>query len=178
MRFLFGLLIPAALLLASGELSGRRAPGFSIPDMQQQQHDVQDYHGKILVLDIIRTSCPHCAAFSETLQKLQSKYGDKVAVLSIVIPPDTQATVAQFVAEHKISTPVLFDCGQVSASYLKVTPAKPTVNIPHVFLIDAQGMIRNDFGYEFDTKNIFESDGLNVEIDRLLAEGQSAKPRK
>ena len=178
MRFLFGLLIPAALLLASGELSGRRAPGFSIPDMQQQQHDVQDYHGKILVLDIIRTSCPHCAAFSETLQKLQSKYGDKVAVLSIVIPPDTQATVAQFVAEHKISTPVLFDCGQVSASYLKVTPAKPTVNIPHVFLIDGQGMIRNDFGYEFDTKNIFESDGLNAEIDRLLAEPASAKPKK
>ena len=74
MRFLFGLLIPAALLLASGELSGRRAPGFSIPDMQQQQHDVQDYHGKILVLDIIRTSCPHCAALaSECLgaQRLQ-----------------------------------------------------------------------------------------------------------
>jgi hypothetical protein len=38
-----------------------------------------------------------------------------------------------------------------------------------VFLIDGHGMIRNDFGYDFDTKNIFESDGLNVEIDRLLA---------
>jgi peroxiredoxin len=178
MRFLFGLLIPAALLLASGELSGRRAPGFSIPDLHLQQYDPQDYHGKIVVLDIIRTTCPHCAAFSEILQQVQSKYGDKVAVLSIVIPPDTQSTVAQFVADHKISTPVLFDCGQVTVSYLKVTPAKPSINVPHVFIIDGHGMISNDFGYDLDSKNIFEGDGLNAEIDRLLAEPASAKHKK
>jgi peroxiredoxin len=178
MRFLFGLLIPAALLLASGELSGRRAPGFSLPDLHLQQHDPQDYHGKILILDIIQTTCPHCAAFSEVLEKIRSKYGDKIAVLSIVNPPDTQATVGPFMAAHKISTPVLFDCGQVSVSYLKVTPANPSVNVPHVFVIDGHGMIRNDFGYEPDTKNIFEGDGLSAEIDRLLAEPSSAKPRK
>jgi len=178
MRFLFGLLIPAALLLASGELSGRRAPGFSLPDLHLQQHDPQDYRGKILLVDVIQTTCPHCAAFSEILEKVQSKYGDKVAVLSIVNPPDTQTTVAHFVAEHKISVPVLFDCGQVTVSYLKVTPAKPSINVPHVFVIDGHGMIRNDFGYGFDTKNIFEGDGLSVEIDRLLAEPAAAKSKK
>jgi hypothetical protein len=46
--------------------------------------------------------------------------------------------------------------------------------VPHVFLIDGQGTIRNDFGYEFNTRNIFEGDGLNLEIDRLLA-GKSKK---
>jgi peroxiredoxin len=178
MRFLFGLLVPAALLMASGELSGRRAPGFSLPDLHLQQHDPQDYRGKILILDIIQTTCPHCALFSEILEKVQTKYGDKVAVLSIVIPPDTQTTVARFVAEHKTTWPVLFDCGQVSVSYLKVTPAKPSINVPHVFLIDGHGMIRNDYGYEFDTKNIFESDGLNGEIDRLLAESGPAVKKK
>jgi hypothetical protein len=76
--------------------------------------------------------------------------------------------VAQFVAEHKVTTPIVFDCGQATASYLKVTPQNPTVNVPHLFLIDGQGMIRNDFAYGFDTKTIFEGDGLNVEIDRLL----------
>src|ERR1700722_3308952 len=130
MRFLFGLLIPAALLLASGELSGRRAPGFSLPDLHLAQHDPQDYRGKVLVVDVIQTTCPHCAAFSEILEKLHVKYGDKVAVLSIVNPPDTQTTVAHFVAEHKLSTPVLFDCGQVTVSYLKVTPAQPSINVP------------------------------------------------
>jgi hypothetical protein len=40
-----------------------------------------------------------------------------------------------------------------------------------LFLIDSSGTIRNDFGYGFDTRNIFEGDGLSVEIDRLLAGG-------
>ncbi len=64
---------------------------------------------------------------------------------------------------------MLFDCGQVAVSYLKATPQNPKVNVPHLFLIDGQGMIRNDFAYGFDTKNIFEGDGLDAEIDRLLA---------
>ena len=161
MRYFFGLLASAALLFASGELSGRRAPGFSLPDLHGQQHDLQDYRGKIVLLDIIQTTCPHCQKLADILEKVDAKYGDKVAVLSIAIPPDNPATVAGFVAEHKVATPVLFDCGQAAASYLKATPQNPKVNVPHLFLIDGQGMIRNDFGYEFNTRNIFEGDGLD-----------------
>jgi hypothetical protein len=50
--------------------------------------------------------------------------------------------------------------------------------VPHLFLIDGQGMIRNDFGYDFDTRNIFEGDGLDTEIDRLLAGLAPAKAKK
>lgn len=169
MRYVIGLLASAALLFASGELSGRRAPGFSLPDLHLVQRDLQEYRGKIVVIDIIQTTCPHCQALAAILAKVQSKYGDKVAVLSIVNPPDNQTSVGRFAAEHNVTTPVLFDCGQVSVSYLKVTPQNPKINVPHLFLIDGQGMIRNDFGYEFNTKNIFEGDGLDLEIDRLLA---------
>jgi peroxiredoxin len=178
MRYFIGLLASAALLFASGELSGRRAPGFSLPDLQGQQHDLQDYRGKIVIVDIIQTTCPHCQRLADVLEKVHAKYSGKVAVLTFAIPRDTAATVTQFVAEHKVSTPVLFDCGQAAASYLKATPQNPTVNVPHLFLIDGQGMIRNDFGYDFDTRNIFEGDGLDTEIDRLLAGPAPAKAKK
>jgi peroxiredoxin len=177
MRFFLCLLASAALLSASGELSGRRAPGFSLPDLHLRQHDLQDYRGKVVVLDIIQTTCSHCAAFMQTLEKVQQKYGDKVAVLSLVNPPDNQVSVARFAASHKVTTPMLFDCGQAAVSYFKATPQHPTVNVPHVFLIDPEGMIRNDFGYEFNTRNIFEGEGLYTEIDRLLHE-TGAKNRK
>jgi peroxiredoxin len=107
---------------------------------------------------------------------MHAKYGGKVAVLSITLPPDNQNSVARFTTEHKVTTPLLFDCGQVSASYLKATPQNPKADVPHVFLIDGQGMIRNDFAYGFDTRNIFEGDGLSIEIDRLLA--GTAKSKK
>jgi peroxiredoxin len=169
MRYVLGLLASAALLFASGELSGRRAPGFSLPDLHGQQHDLQDYRGKIVLIDIIQTSCPHCQHLADVLGKVVVKYGGKVAVLTFAIPRDTPATVAAFVKEHNVTTPVLFDCGQASASYLQATPQNPTVNVPHLFVIDGQGVIRNDYAYGFDTKNIFEGDGLDLEIDRLLA---------
>lgn len=169
MRYFLGLLASAALLFASGELSGRRAPGFSLPDMHGKQHDLQDYRGKVVLIDIIQTTCPHCQQLADVLEKTAARYGNKVAVLTFAIPRDTAATVAQFAAQHKITTPILFDCGQASASYLRVTPQNPRVDVPHLFLIDGQGMIRNDFVYGFDTRNIFEGDGLNIEIDRLLA---------
>jgi len=168
MRFLLAFLASALMLFASGELSGRRAPGFSLPDAHGQQHDLQDYRGKIVLIDIIQTTCPHCQKLAEVLEAVAAKYNGRVAVLTFAIPRDTPATVAQFVAEHKVTTPIVFDCGQATASYLKVTPQNPTVNVPHLFLIDGQGMIRNDFTYGFDTKTIFEGDGLNIEIDRLL----------
>jgi peroxiredoxin len=174
MRLLLCLLVSCALVFGAGELSGRRAPGFSLPDLQVQQHDLADYRGKIVLLDIIQTRCPHCAASADILRKVQEKYGDKVVVLTIANPPDTQATVAQFAAEHKMTTPILFDCGQAAASYLEATPANPTVSVPHLFLIDGQGMIRNDFTYD-DTPNVFEGDGLSAEIDRLLAGDAPAK---
>lgn len=169
MRYFFAFLTAASLLLASGELSGRRAPGFSLPDMRGQQHDLADYRGKILLLDIIQTSCPHCQKLADILEEISTKYRGKVAVLTFAIPRDTPSTVAHFAAEHKVTTPILFDCGQASASYLKATPQSPRIDVPHLFLIDGQGMIRNDFVYGFDTRNIFEGDGLNIEIERLLA---------
>ncbi len=178
MRYILGFLASAALLFAAGELSGRRAPGFSLPDLHGQQHDLMDYRGKIVLLDIIQTTCPHCQQLADVLVKTEAKYGGKVAVLTLAIPRDTPATVTQFATEHKVTSPFLFDCGQVAASYLKATPQNPKVSVPHVFLIDGQGMIRNDFGYEFDTKNIFEGDGLNIEIDRLLAGPAAAKSKK
>jgi len=168
MRIFLSLLVSAGLLCASGELSGRRAPGFSLPDMQARQHDLQDYRGKIVLLDIIQTGCPHCQRLADVLERVYSKYNGKVMVLTLAIPRDTQATVAHFIEEHKVTSPVLFDCGQVAASYLKVTPQKPSVDVPHLFVIDGQGMIRDDFAYGFDSKTIFEGEGLDVVIDKLL----------
>ncbi len=176
MRFVLAAILSSVLLFASGELSGRRAPGFSLPDAHGSQHDLADYRGKIVLLDIIQTSCPHCQKLAEVLEEVAAKYGSKVAVLTFAIPRDTPATVAQFAAEHKVTTPILFDCGQASASYLKATPQNPRIDVPHLFLIDGEGMIRNDYVYGFDTRNIFEGDGLDTEIDRLL--GTPAVPKK
>ena len=174
MRKLF--LIAALAALASGAAlaqTGRRAPGFSLPDLKGNEHDLADYRGKIVVLEIFRSDCPHCARFTRILEEAITFYGGKVVVLAIANPPDTQQTVGQFVARERVTYPVLFDCGQVSYSYILPDPLHgPGVTIPHAYLIDANGMIRGDWVYGPETTDIFEGKGLHAAIDKLLA-----KPR-
>jgi len=167
MRSLCLILLSAACAFGAGELSNRRAPGFSLPETGNKFHDPQDYRGKLLIVDFMQVSCPHCATFSAILEQAKVKYGDKIAVLSIVNPPSDQKGVTDYIAKNKIRNPILFDCGQVAFSYLK--PASPQITIPHVFLIDADGMIRNDFGFGPANAAIFEGKGLFAEIDKLLA---------
>lgn len=177
----FLILLAAAtvsVVFAAGELSGRRAPGFALPDLNLNYHDVQDHRGKVVIVDIMRTACPHCLTVSKNLEKIKARFGSRVAILSIVNPPDNQQTVSQFLVANKLTNPVLFDCGQVAAVYLKVTPKNPTINIPHVFLIDQQGMIRNDFGYSEATKGILEGDGLAAEVEKLLSGSATKKASK
>jgi peroxiredoxin len=166
----------AAGSLAAGDLSGRRAPGFSLPDSKLRQHDLQDYRGKVVLVDIMQTGCPHCRTFTTVLEQVKAKYGDRVAVLTVVNPPDTLDAVQELIADLKVTTPVLFDCGQMAASYLKITPERPKISVPHVFLIDRQGMIADDYGYSAETKEIFEGKGIYPILDRLLGAAGARRP--
>lgn len=155
-------LATALCLFAENDFSNRRAPGFSLADSKFQQHDTQDYRGKVLIVDIMQTTCPVCTHLADTLVPLKAKYGDKLGILSITTLPDNYEKGEKFAAEHKITWPILFDSGQVIMSYLKVTPANPQVHFPHVFIIDPSGTIRYDFEGDKSAEQI------SADIDKLL----------
>ena len=172
LRSALSLLVAANSLLwaASGELSDRRAPGFALPDpAYEHYYDLQDYAGKVVLIDIMSTGCPHCLLAATTLEQVKAHYGDKVAILEVVLPPDNQRTISKFIQTNNVTVPVVCDMGQMTASYFKATPTTmQQIQVPHLFLIDQHGMIRNDFSYEESTRPIFEGAGLFAEIDRLL----------
>ncbi len=161
-------LLTSTAIIASGELSGRRAPGFTLPDSTLKYYDLAEFRGKIVLLEIMQSTCADCQVLAKTLEKIKTKYAGKVIVLSIVNPPDNQTTVAKFIQENKVSSPILFDCGQATASYFKATLQNSSMHVPHLFVIDEQGMIRNDFAHTPDAKEIFEGTGLHTLIDGLL----------
>ena len=157
----------AFLLCAAGVFAAdapRRAPGFALPDSRMAVHDLYDYRGKPVVIEFMQTTCPHCASFVDVMKKIQEKYGEKVGILAIVVPPDNLSTVQQFVAGHGIGYPVLFDMGQVAYSYVR----QQHVTFPQLYLVDRNGMIYAHFEYELLNRDIFEGNGLFNEIERML----------
>ena len=159
-----------ALSVSAQGLINRRAPSFSLPDSELKQHDILDYRGSWLLLDFMETNCPNCKELSKKLESVKAKYGAKVGILSIVItPPETQTTVAKYVAETKITTPIVFDSSQVAISYFKATPQNPTFDTPHLFAISPTGMIVKDWA-----QPAMMGLGFLVEVDQLVA-GPPAK---
>lgn len=175
-------LIPAFLCLAAfvaclsaGPLSGRRVPSFTLPDSSANYHDILDYRGKVVLVDVMQSGCAHCRELAAQLEKVQDKYGSSVPILAIVIPPDNPQTVREFITSFHVRYPILFDCGQVTASLVKATPANPQVNFPHLFLVDRSGLIRED--YDWVSGQVFLSgNGLFQSIDKLLAEAPAKAP--
>jgi peroxiredoxin len=169
MRFLAVLFGTAVSLSASGELSNRRAPGFALPNTNYERfYDLQDYRGKVLLIDIMRTNCPHCMVLSTTLEKVKAKYGDKVGILSVVIAPETPEAVLQYIAKNKVTIPIVYDMGQMTISYFNAKPNQAHIEVPHLFIIDKNGMIRNDFEYTEADRGVFEGPRLFLEIEKLL----------
>jgi peroxiredoxin len=167
MKLIAAMLAATFLLPGAGQFSNRRAPGFSLADSQFHQHDTQDYRGKVLLVDIMLTTCPTCNALADTLVQVQKKYGDKLGILSIVTLPDHFDDAENFSRRHGITWPIVFDSGQVIASYMEVTPSNPSVHFPHLFVIDGSGMIRDDYGPSEDAP--LTVDTLSAAIDRLLS---------
>jgi peroxiredoxin len=164
MRGIATALLWTALSLSAQGLSGRRAPSFSLPDSLMTQHDILDYRGRWLLLDFMLTNCPHCKALSKTLEEVKARYGSKVGILSIVVPPDNMATVSRYIGEIHVTSPIVFDSGQVAASYFKATPAHPGFDTPHLFAIDPGGTIVRDWAQSSaDTKDWVK------DLDQLMA---------
>ncbi len=169
-------LLTLALLLScsvaafgANSLSNRRAPGFALPDLQLKYHDLADYRGRVVIFNIMKIGCPHCTAFSKILNAAEKKYGSRLKVLSAVTPPDSQTSVRGYMIKNQISSTILFDCGQATASYLKVTPSNPSFDVPHFFVIDKDGTIREDYGYNQLQKDLFEGEGIYKILDKYVA---------
>jgi len=166
------LLILACLVSAIAADVPRRAPGFALPDSKMRIFDLYDYRGKIVLLEFMQTTCPHCAVFADKLAAVQQKYGEKVQVLAVAnMAQDNDRTVAAYIAGHKVTYPILFDAGQMAYSYI----LNQQIQYPQVFLIDANGIIQKQFEYGPMSRDIFEGNGLVNEVDRLVAAAATKK---
>lgn len=123
---------------------GQPAPGFILVDIFGHAANLEDYKGRIVVLEWNNFGCPFVQKHYRTgnMQALQKKYGDRVVWLTLnstsksspeYRPPLTlEATLAVFGAQP--SRYLMDDPGLVGMAY----GAKTT---PHMFVIDATGKV-------------------------------------
>ena len=136
-------------------LVGHSAPGFRLVDLYGSERSLDDYRGKIVLLDFWATWCGPCRLTMPILEKLQSEFPEDLVLLAVNLQ-ESEATVRGYVQKQKLKSRMLLDRdGRVSSSY-RVS------SIPMQVLLDRGGTVRH--------VQIGLSSQLGEQISRQIAE--------
>ena len=112
----------------------REKADFSLTDLQGKTWHLRDLKGQVVLVNFWATWCPPCRKEMPDLQALYDKYKDHGFVV-LSISDEEAAKVLPFVAERKITYPVLLDPGR------KVNEAFVVEGIPKSFVYDREGKL-------------------------------------
>jgi thiol-disulfide isomerase/thioredoxin len=115
---------------------GSSAPKFTLRDLSGQMVSLDQYRGKVVMLDFWATWCGPCRISMPKFEELQKEYPSALVLLAINVQEPAQ-TVRDYVKEQSIGSRVLLDEeGSVAQAY-------GTIGIPMEVLIDKQGIVRH-----------------------------------
>lgn len=135
---------------------GRPAPLFKLTDLTGQEISLDQYKGKIVMLDFWATWCGPCRMTMPLLEKLQKEYTNNMVLLAINLQ-ESEDVVREYMRQQGLSSHVLLDKkGSLGEIY-------GTDAIPMQVLIDKEGIIR-DIKTGFSPSMISQ---LRAEIERL-----------
>jgi thiol-disulfide isomerase/thioredoxin len=90
------------LFLTSVCAVAQSAPQLDLQDLKGGHHKLEDYKGKIVLLNFWATWCVPCAAEMPLLGEMQARYKDKMVVLAASIDdPAERDKLAPFLKKHK-----------------------------------------------------------------------------
>lgn len=112
----------------------RAKADFTLTDLQGKEWHLQDLHGKIVLVNFWATWCPPCRKEMPDLEALYEKYKEQGPVV-LAISDEESAKVSPFIAEKKITYPVMLDPGS------RVHELYEVEGIPKSFVYDRDGKL-------------------------------------
>jgi len=132
---------------------GGQAPDFELKDLDDKEHKLADYRGKVVVLDFWATWCGNCRKTRPILNALMEKYKDKPTAFLSVNCLEAGGDPEAFIKKNKYPGVQLLKGNKTSRIY-------GVKAVPYILVIDRAGRIlRADSGY---------SEDLGEELSRLI----------
>jgi cytochrome c biogenesis protein CcmG/thiol:disulfide interchange protein DsbE len=138
------LIIPILLLgCRSNADSSKIAPDFTLKDLSGNSVSLQQYRGKVVLLDFWATWCQPCRYSIPELVEIQDKYRDKgLVVIGISVDNPREVNnkyISAFKEKYKVNYTIVRTDTKTTATYF----GKKNFPIPTIFLINREGMIVN-----------------------------------
>src|SRR5690606_1766890 len=143
------------------EMVERDAPGFTLTNMQGETVSLDDYRGKIVILDFWATWCGPCIMSFPGMQAAVNKYADDPNVEFLFIntwqsEDNYKELVTNFINENNYTFHVVYD--EMKDRDKATVTAYGVRGIPTKVFIDPEGKIR------------FQSAGGSANVDVVVGE--------
>jgi len=141
------------------ELMGKRAPDFTLKDLDDKIISLSSLKGNVVLINFWATWCPPCRAEMSSLNNLYKEYRNKGLSVIAVSTDRSISSVRDFLSNKRVELPVLMD------SDSKVSRRFKVFSLPTSFLLDKNGVIVQKFLGEEE----WDSPEMKKKIKDLLA---------
>ncbi len=114
-----------------------KAPSLTLKSIEGRTVRLDDYRGKVVLINFWATWCPPCRAEMPDLVKLQREYGkDGLRIIGVTFPPEQLARVRKFTRGLRVNYPIALGTREMRAAF------SPDETLPLTIIIDREGTIR------------------------------------
>ncbi len=125
----------AAMAKLEADDAKRQEANFTLTDLQGKSWTLKDLKGKVVMVNFWATWCPPCQKEMPDLEALYNQFKDQGFVILAFSQDDETEKVAPFIAERKITYPILLDPEQKIGALFEVN------GIPKSFVYDRDGKL-------------------------------------
>jgi thiol-disulfide isomerase/thioredoxin len=112
------------------------APDFSLPDLSGQTHNLSEKRGRIVILNFWSAECPFAERVDWELVRYLREWGGRVLLLTIAANANENEAQVAATARQRGLAPVFL------GSRTEVPDAYEAQTTPHLFVVDADGILR------------------------------------
>lgn len=157
----------------------RKAPELAVMLNSKEQLLLSSYRGKLVALEFLLTTCPHCQHCSGIIQKMYEEFGPRgFQPIGAAINDNAQMLIPEFIHKLGLTYPVGVTPREMAYEFLGYNPLDPSSGpmlMPQLVFIDRKGIVRAQ--YPGDDKFFAEAQETNMrnEIEALLKDNGATK---
>lgn len=123
---------------AADAMVDRKAPEFTLPDLDNVTHNSHEWDGKVVILNFWAAWCPSCRKETPTFVELQEKYA-QAGVQFVGVAIDKKDAVQDFMDTYGVNYPMLI--GEDNAIKVAKEYGDRFGALPFTVIINRQGKI-------------------------------------
>jgi thiol-disulfide isomerase/thioredoxin len=154
----------------------RPSKEFTFVEPSGRQTLLSSYKGKVVVIQFLSTTCPHCQALSKVLNKLSGEFGNSVQFIGVAFNEATPAMADQYAKMEAIRIPVAYAPHETVLSFLGYS-VMDRLTVPQMVIVDKKGVIRAQ-SVPLGTEELSSEAYLRKFVGDLVKEGAGASAAK